>query len=150
MTAVQCPMLFKTEATEMFVPGDPIAQGDLMCIGTRWSRTQGRNVYLLVHKNGGKLKDWRNRIRKYVREEWPHEPTDRAIRLDLVFRFKQPKSREARREHASRTTDLDKLVRAVYDALTGVLYTNDARVVCSWIAKEWGQPGVLIRVEELE
>lgn len=150
MTAVQCPMLFKADPVEIFVPGEPVAQGDLMCIGTRWSRRQGRNVYLLVYKNGSKLKGWRNRIRKYVREEWPHEASDRAIRLDLIFRFKQPASREARREHASRTTDLDKLVRAVFDALTGVLYTNDARVVCGWIAKEWGQPGVLIRVEELE
>jgi Holliday junction resolvase RusA-like endonuclease len=48
--------------------------------------------------------------------------------------------------------DLDKLVRACLDAMTGMVYTDDSQVVALSVTKRYAddrQPGVHIEVEEM-
>lgn len=46
--------------------------------------------------------------------------------------------------------DTTKLLRGVEDALTGVLYRDDAQIVRQVVAKDWGEPArVVIRIEEM-
>ena len=35
--------------------------------------------------------------------------------------------------------DIDKLLRALLDAMTGVVYVDDSQVACIWATKEYGQ-----------
>ena len=51
---------------------------------------------------------------------------------------------------AWRRPDLDKLQRAVLDALTGVLFSDDGQVVQLAAVKQYGQPGVHIVAEQLQ
>jgi len=64
-----------------------------------------------------------------------HEP----VTLSLVFVFNKPPSAPKRREYPAVKPDLDKLTRATMDALTGVLFLDDAQVVCLDVSKEYGE-----------
>lgn len=54
-----------------------------------------------------------------------HQP----IALELSFFFRKPESVPKSRTHPVVKPDIDKLVRATLDALTGVLFHDDAQVV---------------------
>ena len=80
---------------------------------------------------------WRNAVADKARDEADHlddGPLDGPLQLHVEFRFGMPKSRrKADRETGAipKTTapDLDKLVRAVCDAMqAGGLITDDARI----------------------
>lgn len=49
--------------------------------------------------------------------------------------------------HPATRPDATKLLRAVEDALTGVLYRDDAQIVHQVVAKKWGEPArVVIKI----
>lgn len=66
---------------------------------------------------------------------------DRPVRLECVFKFRRPASHYSRRGGClilkpsapqyctTRIGDVDKLLRAISDALAGVLYDDDAQIV---------------------
>jgi len=54
---------------------------------------------------------------------------DGAIRLAVVFFLPRPKSAPTRVKYHLTRPDLSKLVRAVEDPLTGILWSDDSRVV---------------------
>ena len=64
-------------------------------------------------------------------------PRETAIRIVATFQFVRPASRK-RRVAPTVKPDLDKLTRALLDALTGVGYVDDAQVVELEIAKVYG------------
>ena len=74
-----------------------------------------------------------------------------AVHLDIMFFLPKPKSEpKTRRTWPDRRPDLDKLVRAVLDALTGVAYRDDGQVVSLMATKDWGTPGVEIHVSTID
>lgn len=105
------------------VVGNPAAQGSKRHVGG------GRMVEMAKGHA-----PWRAAVAAAARDVAPDVPLDGPLTLDVEFRFPMPKSRARRLRDAGRapkTTapDLDKLVRAVGDALTaGGLITDDARI----------------------
>lgn len=104
------------------VEGSPVQQGNLS-VGR-----QGQQYW----SNGKELRAWRTEIAKATQEaldlvapNW--EPTKGAVGLNMVFIHKRPKSR-AKDVYKVTAPDADKLLRAVFDALTGVLYHDDSQV----------------------
>ena len=72
-----------------------------------------------------------------------------ALQVTLCFRMPRPACREDDVWHATRP-DIDKLIRAVLDAMSGIVYTDDA-LICSVSAVaryecETMQPGVAVTV----
>ena len=102
-------------ATIFFVAGRPVPQGSLMAVRNR-----------VIHVNSAKLMDWRKRIALHAKQEGLI-PNERAHVIHLDFVFLKPKS--SKRELCTVRPDLDKLVRAVLDALTGVAYFDDSQVI---------------------
>jgi crossover junction endodeoxyribonuclease RusA len=64
-----------------------------------------------------------------------HEPVD----LNLVFVLRRPASAPKRRKRPAVKPDLDKLIRATLDALTGVLFLDDGQVCSLSVTKEYGE-----------
>lgn len=62
------------------------------------------------------------------------------IRLLVVFYLARPKSLGKRVAHHTKKPDLDKLTRAVGDALTGVLWNDDSQVVDLQVRKRYAPP----------
>ncbi len=80
------------------------------------------------------------------------------IHLDLCFVFNRPKSHYKKNGDLTKSAikqptvrpDLDKLNRAVSDALTGLIWRDDSQVVQQTTEKTYGSTqGVLIEIEEI-
>lgn len=91
-------------------------------------------------------KDWRSAVAREARD-WRanhDEPLiDRPVLLACRFYMQRPASAPKRRRTwpiGARSGDLDKLVRAIGDALTSTLLTDDSRIVALLASKDYGDP----------
>jgi crossover junction endodeoxyribonuclease RusA len=129
------------------VEGDPVSQGSKRCFC--------RNGRATLIEASDKLKPWRARITAaaiYARVEQRIEPLDVPVGCYLTFYMPRPAS--AKREVPSVKPDIDKLTRAVLDALTDAdIWTDDSRVVSLYALKVYAtdveKPGVRIEVKAL-
>jgi len=62
---------------------------------------------------------------------------DEAIELSIDFDFLKPASKSKKITRMTTRPDLDKLVRAVGDALTGIIYEDDSQVVLVRARKQY-------------
>lgn len=83
---------------------------------------------------------------------------DGPVRLSVLFYLPRPKKYQIRKWTAQTPAhltapDLDKLIRSIGDALTGVVYRDDAQVVDLLTSKRYTDPQtpphVIVRVEAL-
>ena len=94
-----------------------------------------------VHSNQKYLHPWR----KKISAECADRVSVMSGPVDMDMRFVLAKPRTVKRDQPIVRPDLDKLVRAVLDALTGVAYEDDSQVVRLSAAKQYGpRPGVFI------
>lgn len=121
-----------------FVPGRPIPQGSMAAI------TIGGKARIVHSKRKSKtgkpresVQSWRKRAAHAAREAMEGEPFDGPVRVSAVFALDKPKSRRKRDEYPDRKPDLDKLARALGDALEGVVVTQDSRIVEWRVRKRW-------------
>ncbi len=131
------------------IPGDPQTQGNLR-------RSPAGGLYESNKKLGG----WRARASLAGSEAMKgHRLIDGPVRLTLRFVLTRPAghytskrelSAEGKRHpYPDRQPDLDKLERAVGDALTGVVWKDDARIVQKESVKVYGdRPHIEILVED--
>ena len=103
-------------------------------------RHVGNGVML---ESSDRVRPWRQDVRFAALEKRPHDwDMTTPMRLDLVFWFPRPASHYGIKNGISylkanapvepvsaRIGDIDKLQRAVFDALTGVAYLDDRQVV---------------------
>lgn len=102
-----------------------------------------------------RAKDWKLQVAQVAGEAWRQPLADYPVALVLEFTLVRPKSHRAKsgmlRSGAPRLPmgrpDALKLARTVEDALTGVVWRDDAQVVWETIVKRYGEPaGVSIKV----
>lgn len=72
-------------------------------------------------------------------------PLDGPLTCTLVFSLQAPKT--VKRQHPTTRPDLDKLVRGVFDGMTGILYKDDCQIVALHCSKKYGVPGVTISLD---
>ena len=99
-----------------------------------------------------RAKSWKQEVRHAASQAYDaerHGLLDGALRVSFVFAMTRPKShfRTGKNAHLLRDAapvfpvgkpDLLKLARAVEDALTGVIYRDDAQIVVEELRKEYG------------
>lgn len=136
------------------VSGEPITQGSMKIVSVR-GRAQ------VVHDKGALLA-WRDLIAWQVRgASRPPLPLKGPVAVTLLFWLARPKSHFARTgalrpsapAYPTAKRDIDKLVRAVLDALTmGMAWKDDGQVVDLDVRKRWAsdaeEPGVYILIKE--
>lgn len=121
---------------KFFVRGRPVPQGSLKFI-------QGRPI----HVRAQDLALWRADIARNAQVNG-YTPVSGAVRVSAMFVMKQPKS--VTRVYPHVKPDLDKLIRAVLDGLTGVAYEDDCQVVVIESSKCYGpHEGAWIGVERI-
>jgi len=123
------------------VPGIPIPKG---------STTSYMVNSKIVTTNANKrTKAWQDAISILVRSSWKGEPSRDAISVRAYFTMPRPQNPKG--EYHLVKPDLDKLIRAVLDAMTGIVYTDDSQVVVINSYKVYGtSPGLRLEVEEME
>ena len=122
---------------QFFVPGRPIPQGSLKFINGH-----------AIHVRAQDLALWRADIANQARVCYS-EKLQGAVSVALHFVFNKPKS--VKRAEPSIRPDLDKLIRAVLDGLTDVVYRDDEQVTHLVSSKSYGEnQGVWISIFDRE
>lgn len=118
---------------EFFVPGAPVTQGSLKVIHGR-----------VIHAQGSALAAWRSAIALMAKSKGAR-PHNEPVEIELLFTLKRPKT--VTRAEPTALYDLDKLIRAVLDALTAIAYRDDGQVTVIRAQKRYGEePGVHVKV----
>lgn len=117
-----------------YVMGDPAPQGSKRHVGG------GRLI-----ESSKKVAPWRTDVAAAA-QEWraAHgrpQPLDGPVAARLVFFLRKPISTPKKVVQPLRKPDLDKLVRSTFDALKGVIWADDARVVSLHAEKRYAAPG---------
>ena len=138
---------------DVFVPGIPVAKGS-----THAFKHPTTGAIITQQTNAKKQKPWAACIALAVKQKWEGGLARGAVILSMLFIFPRPKKHYGTGRNADKLKasaphtktsrpDLDKLIRCVYDALTGVVWKDDSQVVESWERKVYGdEPGVQIRI----
>ncbi len=78
-----------------------------------------------------------------IRSQYKGDPLDGPLRLEIVAFKKRPKSKP-RAVYADTKPDYDNIEKLIGDALEGILWVNDSRIVDGHCVKKFapqGQPG---------
>jgi len=133
------------------VYGDPVTQGSM-----RRFPSGG-----ITHSNR-KLMPWRNNVGWEAKAVWEEGPSLGAIKINCMFKIKRPKLHYGTGKNVAtlkdfapmrhiQVPDTDKLVRAILDALTGIIYKDDGQVDDIHATKQWCElgesPGVVVIIE---
>lgn len=106
------------------------------------------------------LKEWRRTVSGFARAYFDNAPVKGPCRLRCDFYFERPRSHFTSKPGVLRKNvpdgpnlrcgDLSKLVRAVEDALTGVVWVDDVQEQELVASKQWGDSDVaFITVESI-
>jgi crossover junction endodeoxyribonuclease RusA len=119
------------------VYGKPQPQGS-----SRAFMVKGRPVITSTNKN---LKSWRQEVSVTAQASIamsgeviiarPH-----AVNLRVDFYFDRPQSLKKSLTENTKRPDMDKLLRGLSDALTGIAYEDDAQIIALTAAKHYGSP----------
>lgn len=120
------------------VPGAAAPQGSKRAIRLR-------NGRVALVESSARVKPYRAVVALAAREAWSQPPVTGAVTVRLDFTFARPKSHFTAKgairsgaPHFPGKPDIDKLCRAVLDALTGVVYADDAQVQTLVAVKGYG------------
>jgi len=132
-----------------FVPGLPKPKGSKNAFVIP-GRSGARPRAVLVDQNSHDLKSWAHSVSAEARLHAPDALIEGPVEMRLMFYVKAPKSlRKTVPSFATKKPDLDKLTRAVWDSLSGVLYRDDSQVIQATISKQYGdQLGVQVQLCE--
>ena len=114
-----------------FVPGTPASKGSL---------NKGRNGNL--YPSDPKLKAWAHAVAWHARIAAPQAPpTTEPIEINILFKLPGGINVHTKKP------DLDKLIRAILDSLTGIVYKDDCQVWNIHASKVYStEPGAKITV----
>jgi crossover junction endodeoxyribonuclease RusA len=138
--------------TTFFVPGTPVAKGSAKAF-----YRAGMKHAVVLQDNAELQKPWASLI-SVLAGQAGLTPRTEGCSLGLTFHMPRPKSHlrangEVKdRAHIAHTKkpDIDKLVRCVLDALTGIAYADDSQVARVEAIKRYandGRHGCAIEVE---
>lgn len=116
-------------------------------------RGWGRAV---VTHNNPKTREWRQLVALEARRVAPASPWTGPLVMVVTFRLQRPKAhygkcgvKSSAPIYPTGKPDTSKLLRALEDALTGVIYRDDCQLVQISVRKEYGPAGALVHVRQL-
>lgn len=128
------------------VRGNPQPKGSMRAFMPRGAR------FPVVTNDNKKTKPWQDLVGYFANTSAPAGgPWSGPVQLNLSFWIQKPVSLPKSFFWATKKPDLDKLARAVKDALKGIIYVDDAQVVRTILEKNYGDaPGVDVEILRLE
>lgn len=135
------------DAIEIIVAGTPIAQGSKRHVGK-----------VSIESNRERLLPWRAAVAaKAIEAMDGRDAIAGPIGMRVVFSFARPASHYGTGRNLDvlkpsaptskpSKPDLDKLLRALLDGMTGIVYRDDAQVVEALVVKRFGVPSAVVRV----
>lgn len=109
---------------------------------------------VMRHDDSQALSRWRTAVGLFARRNLGRTPAPKhtPVGIDLVFYIERPRTVD--RASPAVPPDIDKLSRAILDALTNIAYVDDGQVVALSARKRYAadarQVGVVITVKRLD
>ena len=142
---------------EFFVPGEPVEKGS-----TKSFYIKKLDRVVTTAKNP-KTKPWEGLVAMYAEQagasQFREDDTHIGYYVEVDFYKSPPKSQPIKYRLALTRPDLDKYERAILDGITGVLMSDDSKVIglyCEKYFKEFnehegheGQPGAYVKVSKV-
>ena len=95
----------------------------------------------VITSDNPKLKGYRSEVAKVAALECRGRMFPSTVAVDVALNFVLTRPKSARRRLLPTVRpDLDKLIRATFDSLTGIVYADDAQVVRVSACKQYGSP----------
>ena len=98
-----------------------------------------------------KYREYLDKLSKFMASVWRYEPLADALKVEICFFLKKPKS--AKRELPTVKPDIDNLVKAVLDAGNGIIWNDDNQVCILQTWKDYDpehRVGIFISVDYAE
>jgi len=144
------------EAITFSVSGKPQPAGSKRAFVLRGGANAGRAI---ITDANPKSKDWKVDIKHEAQRAYTGEPWDGPVELTLRFFVERPKSHYRSGMNADKLKDsapafptskpdVLKLARGVEDAITAIIWKDDAQIVTEKLTKRYGRPGVEIEIKE--
>lgn len=143
---------------QFFVPGIPAPGGSKRFVG--FGKKTGRAI--LIDDAGQRNKDWRNAVAWIGCKEMAGQELFRGpLAVDMRFYMPRPKGhydargllRTTAPSYPTTKPDVLKLARSTEDALTGIVWNDDAQTAQLTLAKFYatrgGNPGAIITIHPL-
>lgn len=125
----------------MFLSGRPYPKGS-------WTPVRTRSGKIKLRPGNPKWVKWYDRARAELERQWTGPKIKEPVKVQLLFLL--PRLKTVLRGHpvGKREGDLDKLVRAVLDSMTDVVYNDDCQVVDVSAVKQYSdeEQGVWVTV----
>ena len=132
----------KPKRVEFIILGNAIAQGR-----PRFAR---RGKFVVTY-DPEKSKEWKNEVIRQAVAQGAVMLSG-ALKAEVVFRLKRPKSIPKKVINHTKKPDLDNLAKAIFDALGGICYEGDQQIVNMVLTKEYvgtdEAPNVQINIKE--
>ena len=138
-----------------FVPGLPAPGGSKKAF---YNKHLGRAIIVDDCKRNA---SWKNTVKVFAVQAFDGAPLSGPLELTIEFRMPRPKGhyrtgrnanmlRDSAPAYPTTKPDATKLIRSTEDALTGILWGDDAQVVVQHGSKVYAQtPGAMIVVSPL-
>lgn len=163
-SATITPAAVQVGLASFFVPGRPATKGSARAYTYRRSAAKGGGIGARVTNDNPRAAAWDRLVTIAARASYKGEPVSGPVAVRLVFLYERPKShgirwgksRTGRLPPATSRAlgDIDKAARCCLDALTGVLFHDDAQVVSLTAEKQYvvaGEvPGARVVVLEVQ
>lgn len=114
-----------------------------------WTRPRFDSISKRVF-NTKELTDYENQIALFAKAAMRGRPPFTGeVKLTAEFYRPKPKTRKGQKPQVSFIGDADRYLNAVMDALIGICYVDDRQVVLAITQKMFGEPHIVIELEEL-
>lgn len=132
-------------AFSLFVRGVPAPKGSM-----RAFMPKGHRVPIVTSGRSAPARAWQAAVTSALQERWEGPPLEGPVVVILDFQLLKPPSAPKKRLYPTVKPDVDKCARAVLDAMTKVVFRDDAQVVDLHAFKSYAyESGVLISVKAL-
>lgn len=141
-------------SVDFFVPGVPRPKGSMRSV------VHPKTGKVITMHSSKTTVTWQAAVCMAAAQHWQGAPSERAVSLILALTFQRPKTHYGTGRNSGRLKDsapkymlsepdADKCQRAVFDALTSVVYRDDKQVVHVSATKMYGEnPGVHVTISE--
>ena len=135
--------------------------GDAQPAGSKRGFKHPHTGQVIVTDANPKSKTWKGQVAQAAGEHYRGELLDGPLLVAFTFYRPRPRSHYGTGRNSERIKDSSpaypatrpdvlKLARGVEDALAGIVYSDDARIVTELLKKRWGSPArVEIEIKEL-
>ena len=125
----------------IWIPGDPKTKGSWVPMET--------SAGIKFRPAGKGASKWYKDAERAIGEQWEHGKLEGPIKTRFLFLLPRRKTVKRKFPISKYDGDVDKLVRALFDAMTGVVYNDDSQVVDVAASKRYADnsaPGVWVYI----